>query len=127
VNNKPVCERRDDESFGAAEVLVHVREVDVGDLHHAPVVVFVEVKPRLLQPLEISRRFDMQAHLAQTHTQYDHHSLRLQYVTSAVDIHTITVRPIRPSSYDSVSKSGPVCVKKGPLSHVELDEQKSHR
>ena len=41
----PVCERRDDESLGAAEIFVHVCEVDVGDRHHALVVVFNEVKP----------------------------------------------------------------------------------
>jgi len=41
----PVGERGDDEPFGAAEVLVHVREVDVGDGHDALVVVGTEVEP----------------------------------------------------------------------------------
>ena len=58
---EPVGERRDDKALSTAEVFVHVRELDVCDRHCAPVVVLTEVKPRLFQPLEISRRFDVQA------------------------------------------------------------------
>ena len=59
----PVCERGDDETVGAAEELVLVAEVHVRDGHDALVVVLLEVKPRLLQPLEVRRGADVLLHL----------------------------------------------------------------
>ena len=58
----PVSEGRDDESFGAAEELVLVFEVDVSDADETLVHVVDEVEASLLQPLEIRRRFNV--HLA---------------------------------------------------------------
>ena len=53
---EPVSERRNDKTLDAAEVLVHVLEVDVSDGNYALVLVLLVVETRLLQPFEVRRR-----------------------------------------------------------------------
>ena len=61
----PVCERGDDQPVGAAQVLVAVDELHVGDVDDAAVRVLLEVEARLLLPLEVQRGSDVHAHLTE--------------------------------------------------------------
>ena len=62
----PVGKRRDDESLGAAEELVLILEVDIGDADETLIDVIEEVESRLLRPLEVGRRLDRQLALKRT-------------------------------------------------------------
>ena len=61
----PVCERGDDEAVCAAQVLVAVDKLDVGDLDYATVRVLLEVEARLLLPLKVQGGSDVHAHLTE--------------------------------------------------------------
>ena len=61
----PVCERGDDEAVCAAQVLVAVDKLDVGDLDYATVHVLLEVEARLLLPLKVQGGSDVHAHLTE--------------------------------------------------------------
>ena len=54
-----VCEWRDDKSSLAAEELVLVVEVHVGDADLGLLLLLLEVEPRLLQPLELVDALDV--------------------------------------------------------------------
>ena len=53
MNNSPVSERRDHKTVSAAQELIHVVEVHVGNGDETEVLVFFEVEAGLLQPLEV--------------------------------------------------------------------------
>ena len=59
----PVSEWGDDEALDAAQILVHVAEVDVCDGHSHLVVVFLEVEARLLEPLKVRLMLHLLSHL----------------------------------------------------------------
>ena len=58
-----ISQRRDDEPIGAADKLVLVLKVDIGDANDGLVRVVVEVEACLLKPLKVGRRLDVHRHL----------------------------------------------------------------
>ena len=64
---QPISEWCDDETVSTTEELVLVDEVDVGDADDALIEILLEVEARLLQPLEVHHRADVEFHL-RTHT-----------------------------------------------------------
>lgn len=59
----PVSQRCNDESFSAAQIFIHVGEVDIRDRNNTLVFILFKVEPRLLEPLEIGGGLNMHTHL----------------------------------------------------------------
>ena len=59
----PVSQWSDDQSVCTTQELVHVMEIYIRDGHQTFVFLFFEVKSRLFQPLEISRRTNVHPYL----------------------------------------------------------------
>ena len=59
----PIGERGDDKTFSTSGVFVAVVKVDVGDLNQTSVHFLFEVETGLLQPFEITGRFDVHSAL----------------------------------------------------------------